>query len=378
MKGYISFYESFYGPKFARYFRRPSDFDNSKFRIQFTVTNPKQLYLHVHRNSGFHPCYVSTHNYRTVDNLKHKRSDVVIFDRFYFDFDVDHTESKSIKYKLKNLRSHGLSHAIDLQNKLKKRFQSLIINDKIAKPAIDEAKEFAQLFKNEFGKEPALFFSGSKGCHAYTFFESVNLINPNRTVAHFAKSIKQKFDLNTMDLAVNKDTVSRIARVPYSRHNYTDLTVVPFKITDSYNKIMMKSLNPVIEHFDIENHLTNLNEHLKKIDKILDWNYKVEVERKKRFISSPKNRYWKILDHRDFFKQILGEPAKEYEHYNMYNCPFPDHDDNHPSFQVHITGYKCHGCGKNGNYWEFIKDYNGWNDEQVKNYLRNHSKSKYK
>lgn len=62
----INFYNSFYGFEFARHFRRPSDFKIS--RIQYTVTNPKQLYLHVHKNSGFHPCYISTYDYGTIDD----------------------------------------------------------------------------------------------------------------------------------------------------------------------------------------------------------------------------------------------------------------------------------------------------------------------
>ena len=32
-------------------------------------------------------------------------------------------------------------------------------------------------------------------------------------------------------------------------------------------------------------------------------------------------------------------------------CPFPDHDDNHPSFAININNglWKCHGCNRSGN-----------------------------
>ena len=61
-----------------------------------------------------------------------------------------------------------------------------------------------------------------------------------------------------MDLSVNKDAISRVARIPYSKHQLTDLTVIPFNTTDSYNEIISKSLEPVITPFNIENHSTNL------------------------------------------------------------------------------------------------------------------------
>jgi hypothetical protein len=368
----INFYTSFYGIEFARHFRRPPDFHNTKFRTQFTVTNPKQLYIHVSKNSGFHPCFVSTHDYGSVDNLKHNKSDNVVFDRVYFDFDVDHLEARSIKYILKHLKSKNFTRTKDIQNKLKTKLRFLIIEKKIAKPAIDEAKSFAKLFKKDFGKEPALFFSGFKGCHAYIFFEPTELINPNRTVEHFAEKIKEQYHFDTIDLAVNKDAIGRLSRIPYSKHQYTDLTVVPFDLTDSYNKIMENSLNPIIDSFDIENHYTRLDLHLKKIDKILEYNYQTDLEKKKELVKiHPLNRSFNNLDHRSFFKDILGEAEKEYpdKEYVMYCCPFPDHEDNSPSFRVHKTGYLCYGCQRKGNYWEFLKEYNKWTDEDVKKSL---------
>ncbi len=41
-----------------------------------------------------------------------------------------------------------------------------------------------------------------------------------------------------------------------------------------------------------------------------------------------------VEDHRIFFKSIRGEPVRNIseKEYPMYNCPFPDHDDNKPSF----------------------------------------------
>lgn len=56
-------------------------------------------------------------------------------------------------------------------------------------------------------------------------------------------------------------------------------------------------------------------------------------------------------------------PDKEYL---MYSYPFQDHDARKPSFRVHKKGYYCYGCQKKGNYWQFYKDYYGWDDDNVR------------
>ena len=71
-----------------------------------------------------------------------------------------------------------------------------------------------------------------------------------------------------MDLSVNKDAISRLSRVPYSKHQYTGLTVVPFSIDDNYEEIIEKSVNPQVESFDKSEYMSKLGEHLQKIDPI--------------------------------------------------------------------------------------------------------------
>ncbi|MDA8408562.1 MAG: AAA family ATPase [Deltaproteobacteria bacterium] len=43
------------------------------------------------------------------------------------------------------------------------------------------------------------------------------------------------------------------------------------------------------------------------------------------------------------------------------NCPFPDHQDNDPSFNIYDKGkkFKCHGCGKGGSVIDFLMQYHG-------------------
>lgn len=373
MIGLKSFYQSFYGPIFYRHFRRPTYFEKIKFRIQFTVETPKSLYLHVHRNNGNHPCLIHTYDHGSRGNLKRNSFDKMVFDRVFLDFDVSNLKVKKIKKELTDLRSHGLKHERSRQDELKDQLQDLIINNKIAEQAIDEAKHFAIKFKETFGNYPALFFSGCKGCHAYTFFKASGFTDLNRAVSWFAKNVKKSYNLETLDLSVVQDAQARLSRIPYSKHQLTSLTVIPFSIEDDYSDIMMKSLNPHFEDFNKEDFQTDFHKHLQKIDLVETYNAKIRSFNRtpnKLRLDGPKN-FNGVHDHRVFFKSILGDPIKEYpdKEYVMYNCPFQDHNDRKPSFRVHKMGYYCYGCQKRGNYWQFLRDFNGWDDKKVRQYL---------
>jgi len=375
MKGLIPFYNSFYGSLFYRHFRRPLDFNSKerKFRVQFSTETPKNLWLHVHRNNGNYPCLASVYDHGIKGNLKRRCSEVMIFDRAFFDFDVSHPMANELKKQLQRLRSQSLIYEKQKQQELQEQLRDLIINDRIAEPAINEAKHFSRIFKESFGQTPALFFSGSKGCHAYLFFEPSNYTNLNRTLSWFAEQIKRVYKYKTLDLSVFHDAMVRLSRVPYSKHQYSLLSVVPFSVDDNYDEIMEKALNPHVESFQVLDHLTNFHTHLQGIDETLTDNERIKLLKRKKIPKAHvKVDMGSRLDHREFFKALLGDPAGIYpdKEYVMYRCPFLDHEDRNPSFRVHKNGYQCYGCQRKGNYFQFLKDYNGWNDEEVKHYLK--------
>lgn len=257
-----SFYREFYGHSFFRHFRRPHIFlnesENNRFRIQFNVKTPKQIYHAVHRNSGLFPCLTHVYDHERMDNLKRNSSDHLVFDRVFFDFDVIDSRAEGIKKKLENLRKHGLNHQPTHQQELTRKLRKLIINERIAKPAINEAKDFSIKFKSFFGGETILFFSGGKGCHVYTFFEPMKHTNINLSLAWFGKKVKEAYKYHTLDLSVLKDAKSRLSRVPYSKHQLTGLKVVPFALDDNYDVIMEKTTNKKVEHFNKDEYLVYL------------------------------------------------------------------------------------------------------------------------
>lgn len=375
MKGLQSFYNSFYGPNFFRHFRAPTDLKNKKIRNpgnQVTVKKPKNLALQVHNRSGLWKCLTHVYNHGTLGNLKREEPEKMVYDRAFFDFDVNNDEVHEIVNKLKDIRADGLNHHQEKQDELREQLRNLIINEKIAEPAINQAKDFSNKLKKWFDAYPILFFSGCKGCHAYSFFKPVRNVDINRVVSWFAEEMKETYQHSTMDLSVCKDAKSRLSRAPYSKHDYSLLTVVPFQLEDSYDTIMEKSLNPVVEPFTWEDYNSGFGKYLQRNDKILAYNEKIEEDERKATRANLKPTSKRVKDHREWFKSILGEPAytSPNKPYVMYHCPFPKHEDSTPSFMVYPTGYNCKGCGRKGNYFQFLKDYHGWSNEQVKNYLK--------
>ncbi|MBU4535858.1 MAG: hypothetical protein KKF16_08600 [Euryarchaeota archaeon] len=364
MRGLNSFYRSFYGGSFYRHFRRPSEFNHKHFRIQYTLKSPKNIHFYVNVNNGYHPCFIHVYDHGALSNLRAKNPEKMVLDRAFFDFDVSHPEARKIKEKLGSLRSHGTKYQEELQQDLMEKLRFKIQVGKIAKPAIDEAKDFAVKFKETFGTYPALFFSGGKGCHAYTFFRASSFKNINLAISWFAEHIKDSYGYQNMDLSVNKDAMARLSRIPYSKHQLTGFNVVPFTINDSYEDIIHKSLDPRVEKFHREDHSSDFNKHLQKIDLVESHNSQVNNSNlNKRPVFTWKNKksnQW--IDHRAFFKSLLGRPEREYpdKKYVMYHCPFPGHDDKNPSFMVHEKGYYCYGCQKKGNYWNFLRDSHGF------------------
>ena len=125
-----SFYGEFYGLNFFRHFRRLPDLKNDKVRRQFTVKNPKQLYLQVHKNSGYHACMTHVYDHGTCENLNGNNLSTLHYDRAFFDFDVENQEVKKHKKDLKisEVMNVSLSSVESLMFRAKKNLQEKLIS----------------------------------------------------------------------------------------------------------------------------------------------------------------------------------------------------------------------------------------------------------
>jgi DNA primase len=54
------------------------------------------------------------------------------------------------------------------------------------------------------------------------------------------------------------------------------------------------------------------------------------------------------------------------------NCPFPDHADKKPSFQLRgkANAWKCYGCGRGGSTIDLVMQLNGWDFVEASKWLQ--------
>lgn len=70
---------------------------------------------------------------------------------------------------------------------------------------------------------------------------------------------------------------------------------------------------------------------------------------------------WKELDKRGISLTKSGD------HYALMNCPFPDHDDENPSFSVNLSSgnWRCFGCHREGKFNGLISLLDGVDDDEA-------------
>ena len=191
-----------------------------------------------------------------------------------------------------------------------------------------------------------------------------------------AASYKSALDLNTLDLAVNKDAIARKSRVIYSKHETSNLFTTPFDIeSESLSDVLESAVKQNVIPFDIADYTItddNFVNVLKEIDKtVTAKNNEIIAEKKKlnklynaaAISDSEKDDIFS--DMRILLKLILGEPEREFKKYNSYKCPF--HDDNKPSARVYKKNFLCASENLHLNYFEFIRKFYDLNsDDEVK------------
>ena len=70
-------------------------------------------------------------------------------------------------------------------------------------------------------------------------------------------------------------------------------------------------------------------------------------------------------------QQIAGWLGVSLPKKGSTNCPFPDHEDKKPSFEIKPSGTRwvCYGCNRNGGSIDFVKEYNGLDFLAAKQWL---------
>ena len=202
-------------------------------------------------------------------------------------------------------------------SEIQKEYQNLLFTTDILKKSFADAKRLYDYFK-ENNINCYSVFSGSKGIHLYLFFDESKLINYSDISYKLANSYKSALNLSTLDLAVNKDAISRKSRVIYSKHETSNLFTTPFDIEcDSIADVLEKSRKQTIEQFNLADYTISDDDFvksLKNIDNEISNKNKIIIAEKKKIHKEFNNynlsNYEKDLlfsDMRILLKVILGE-----------------------------------------------------------------------
>ena len=285
-----------------------------------------------------------------------------ISDRLFFDFDLENKEYKK------------LTSSYDARD--------MLFNSDILELPFYEAS-IAYDFLKEQGLKPYPIATNSKGFHLYCFFEPVQLENINLISMEYAKTMQEELNLKTIDFAVNKDAHKRKARLPYSRHDKTDLFVTPCNVNDDLSDILSDAVNPTIAEFDLSAYIAKgFSERLKETDIELSslLAEQNEIRLKKRQLKRQSQKdviYHKEIDFseinmRELVRDIIPDLfVKSQGSYDIYNCPF--HDDQHHSCGCYEKRFFCSACQKSWNYYDFISEfYELTEPKEIINELKGH------
>ena len=374
----IDFYKSFLNCHFMRDYRhiqsngRVSVGKPNNFLIKYDkITNTN---LHVIMNDytekvkSYALSYLnrkSKENYRYDGNLAYSLSffkDFVSYcvndnkdrftDRLMFDFDVSDARLKELKKKVFTInKNFALSWKERQKEKevVQGKFRDLLFNSDVLDVSLSDAQKLANYFHDE-GLETYPVFSGSKGVHLYVFIPPVQSIMIKEAVRKYSILLKETLHLDTLDLAVVKNVVKGVDRIPYSKHESTGLYVTPFDFHDDKETILKKRSKQEVEDFSIPDYDTrdfvkDLIVYNKKL--LQEEEEKRKIAKQKRDVLKVKfksnNKKFVYVNLREFARDYIGSPAYEFDNYDSYLCPF--HNDNRASASVYENGLICGVCG---------------------------------
>lgn len=266
---FVLFLKRLYGDHFNREFAR-ADLQQENFKrkpcqhLEILLSLSK-----IYQKKNYH-VYSNVYDYnhdnpfpfkKPFPNWVYPYENNVILDRIFFDFDKDLTD------KAKNEYDNLLSYSS------KQDFYKRLIEQGQAKEPVTEAKILCKYIKDNYGGDPTLVFSGAKGCHVYVHFKPVILKNPKGTILRFVNLLETKLKLKALDPSV-KGELSRISRIPTSKHPKTGLYSHPWKIDYSYNEIIENAQCEIIpfDELNIPTARSNISDLLYQIDSNIEHN----------------------------------------------------------------------------------------------------------
>lgn len=345
---YNEFFNNEFGTRIFRSINAKNGFVNS-MESNNPVKQKKNLIKS--RNKFGHKLYYNTNFVK--DGIKY-------YDRLFFDFDLENKEYKDLTTS---------SDARDM-----------LFNSDILEIPFNEVSTLYDYLKSD-GFNPYVIFTSSKGFHLYLFFEPTHFENHNQISNRFGESFTNNLNLKTLDF--NVFTKNRLSRVPYSRHEKTDMFAIPCDVNSSIDEILNESLNPTIKDFHMSDYIRKgFADSLLELDKQLERLKEIEKEIKEKEMELQRQATKNIIynndvdlqsiDMRQLVRNVVPSNfVKSASNYDIYNCCF--HTDSHHSAGCYEKRFYCASCNKSWNYYDFISEFFRLSDsKEIINEVKKH------
>lgn len=283
--------------------------------------------------------------YYAMQHVTYEPLEYGIINGFGVDFDVELPpkvkEYKKTIDKFTNKKSTNKKLEIATE-----KYRKAILKG-LYEEAVNEALDFSEKLRDEYGASPLVFFSGARGAHVHTPIHDIFATNGVNN--HLREFILGIGPYKTLDENTIVNISNRLDRIPFTRHQQTKLFAVP--ITGKEKE------NTLINDFEYGDCIKKVEKYepvlskkiLQKLIEAPDHGTKQTTRKNKtketyNTTNTPKGTGGLIKE----FMKTVGEPAYIPKHgkYAMYYCKL--HNDTNPSLRVTPTYWNCFACKARG------------------------------
>lgn len=361
------FYEEYYSPHPPGYMRelrtlplnpkKPKEPGIPDKTIHTVLLNPVNMESHIRR---LHYHWVRNQSYYASTVIRHRRDGDAVLTRLSFDFDEEvPPEVKDLKRRIHSLHikcRHGR-----LIEMLRNELAGTITRDEVGAEAYDEAREFVESLRREWGAEAFMYYSGMKGVHVTV---EVHPLPAGDSLDGAIKRLTMEYcdQYSTMDPAVGERQTRRVDKIPYTPHFHTGLYSVPVTNGMAWAEVLEEAQDPLhqpgpgLYSRRVSDELTY---HIHE----LSWEIEEELatKRVKRKARQARLTMYHDTGHpkgtggdlREQFTTAYGEPERATDKYSVWYCRIHK-DQGTPNLHVYKDHWHCYACRSHG---YSIKDY---------------------
>ncbi len=247
---------------YAKMYTQKEDTIPRIHKLQWRRNHIFDAYATAYCFEGLHGFNLNENNYKSRRHREYKASRLrkpfpysenVILDRLFFDFDMTHEQilkAENVAYdkddlddidaKLKTVKENETEILSDATFEEKLDYFYRKFNESIYfRQPLEDAKRVSKMFKEQYGLDSVLVFTGSKGVHLYPLFHPIRIKYATEVIRFIGEAIARQLKTSTLDPHVLY--LSTKSRIPFTYNTKTNMTAIPFNENADYFSIIDES-----------------------------------------------------------------------------------------------------------------------------------------